>query len=330
MTPKAGSKIMPYFSHFAASSLLKYPTSQNMDVVKKYMGWYMSKLNGDTNPIIGIKEIPGSVYDYIDGTPEVATGKYDSVDSYAAMFLVLAKEFAESSPENKNWLLQYKDKLTLIASAMIACIDTPDQKFTGPGAHDDDDYLSVAIPYLYEVKYLMDNCEVNKGLQSAVWLKEQNLLDGGDFNAFLEKNTQAIDEMMWIDPTYNMMDYNDHINHTDMGKFYPDATAQIFPGMFKIINPASERANRLYTLFNSNYPNWSNGHMYDGFPWALTFLAAATINDVTRVKSYIQHLYSLNSKGEQKINWYCMEAAAVLLGINEFNNTKVPVYSPVN
>lgn len=330
MTPIAGSKIMPYFSHFAASALLKYPTAQNIEVVKKYMLWYMSKLNGDTNPIKNIPEIPGSVYDYMDGGIETTSGGYDSVDSYAAMFLVLAKQLAEISPENKEWVAQHKEKLSLIASAMVACIDTPDVKLSGPGGFDDDDYLSVAIPYLFEVKYLMDNCEVNKGLQSAIWLKQQGMLDGADFSMLLEKNTQSIESQMWIGPTYNAYDYNDKLDHTDMSRFYPDATAQLFPGMFGIIAPAEERANKIYTLFNTHYPNWSKGQMYDAYPWSLMFLASASINDVSRVEAYIQHLYSLNSKGEQKTNWYCMEAAVVLLAMDEFKNTTLPVYSPMN
>lgn len=84
-TDASNSKITPYFAHFAVLALLKDPTSPNIDAVKKYIKWYLGKLNGITNPYKGGAEIEGSVYDYF-GDSETTQGTYDSVDSYAATF----------------------------------------------------------------------------------------------------------------------------------------------------------------------------------------------------------------------------------------------------
>lgn len=323
----SNSKITPYFAHFAVLALLKDPTNQNLEAVKKYIKWYLGKLNGITNPYKGGAEIEGSVYDYF-GDSETTQGTYDSVDSYAATFLEIIMEFAQTSGENKSWLEQYKSKISLVASAMVKTIDTDFNQLPGTITEDENDGLSVAS-YVYDVKYLMDNCEVNIGLKAAKWLKDNNLIDNDyDFAGLLAKNTEGIGTL-WNGTTYDWWKSNSVT--TDWKQFYPDATAQLYPGMFNVIEPNSQTANKLYTQFNKTYTSWASGVTYSSFPWTIIAYAAATINDAVRVNTYLKHINSLNIKGQQKTNWYSMEAGCIVLAIDRIKNPVVDSeYTPIN
>jgi hypothetical protein len=331
-TEHYNSRICPYFANFACMALLKDTTPENTATVKKYMQWYMGKLNGSLNPVSGGVEIPGSIYDYY-GDAEMTDGTYDSVDSYAATFLMLAMEFAGISEDNKTWLLPYTDKLTLVSQAMEKCIDTDYNTLPGNFSVDDDDGLSVAS-LAYSAKYLMDNCEVNQGLRAAQWLKENNLIaaGAGDFSTLLYNNTAAIESQLWRNTAYNWNDNGSATSFVNWSVFYPDATSQLFPGMHGVIAVSGERANRLYTQFNRIYPNWSKGEVYSGaYPWTLLAYAAASINDKARTDEYLEHIYSFNIKDEQKAYWYNSEAAFVVLAVNKIRNPgATPPYVPKN
>jgi len=332
-TEASNSKICPYFANFACKALLKNPTIENITVVKKYMQWYMSKLNGTLNPISGKPEIAGSVYDYY-GETETTRGEYDSVDSYAATFLTLAMEFASTSETNKTWLSQFDDKLNLIASALEKCLDTESNTMHGILSTDNNNYLSVAS-HEYDVKYLMDNCEVNEGLKAAQWLKKNELItiSNFDFDYLANKNSASIETALWRETTnaYNPYDNGSNNSITNWDVFYPDATSQLYPMLFGILDPTSVRAKTLYTQFNNNYPAWSSGQVYSGtYPWAILVYAAAIINDKTRVEEYIKHINTYNIKNAQKDYWYSLEAAFTLMAIHKIkNNGNTSVYSPI-
>ncbi|RYD91047.1 MAG: hypothetical protein EOP54_23085, partial [Sphingobacteriales bacterium] len=285
----SNSRICGYFANSACRALLKKPTAENVTIVKKYMAWYMSKLNGSTNPVTGKPEIPGSIYDYY-APAETTNGTYDSVDSYAATFLSLAKELAELSAADKAWVTGYATQLTLIGSAMEKCIDNTDNSVPTTFSPEDNDGLSVDS-YVHGAKYTMDNAEVNEGLKSMIWL-QTNVLGGGKtayFQTLLDANTAAIESQLWRGTMYNWND--DGSTGATISKwnaFYADATCQLFPGMFGVIDPVSPRANLLYSTFNVHYPAWSNGTIYSGaYPWTIVCYAAATLNDKARVDEYI-------------------------------------------
>ena len=328
---QSNSRICPYFSNFACLALLKNKEAESIEVVKKYMMWYMSKLNGSVNPVTGGAEIPGSIYDYY-APNETTNGTYDSIDSYAATFLMLAMELAKISEENKEWLMQYAEKLTLISKAMEQCIDTEYNTMPGSRCTDDNDGLSIAS-YVYDAKFLMDNCEVNQGLAAAKWLKENNLIleESGNFAALLDKNTSAIESQLWRNSVYNWIDDGNPSASLDWNVFYPDAVSQLYPAVFGIIPASGERANKLYTRFNQNYTGWSKGQVYSGYPWTLVLYAAAVTNDIARVEEYVKHINSFNIKNMQKDLWYSLEAAFVILAIDKIKDSDdVPPYTPMN
>ena len=328
---ETNSRITPYFASIACRALLKKPTIENLAAVKKYLIWYMSKLNGTTNPNTGGIEVPGSVYDYF-APGETTNGKYDSVDSYAALFLILMKEFSELSPANQEWAKGYATQLNLIGSAMEKCVDNAGNSIPTTFSPDDNDGLSIDS-YVHGAKYTMDNSEVNEGFKAMLWL-QKNVLGGSQtayFTTLLDGNTNAMESQLWRGTMYNWND-NGSTGATisKWTTFYPDATCQLFPGLFNVINPLSPRANLLYSSFNFYYPAWSAGTIYSGgYPWAIISYAAAILNDKVRVDQYINHILSINRGGTQKELWYDAEAAYVILAADKMKNQgTTPVFVP--
>jgi hypothetical protein len=327
-TAVPNSRISPYFADISCSALLRKPTPANVDAVKKWMVWYMGKLNGDKNPIKGGPEVVGSVYEYY-GAAETTKGEYDAVDSGASTFLVLAMDLAQASPSDKAWLAGYADKLRLVAGALEKCLDIPANNIVTTFGPDNNDGLSIDS-YVNGAKYLMDNAEVNQGLRAMVWL-ETNVLNGDatHYQALLTTHTAAMDTQLWRGTMYNWFENGSTGATISQWKnFYADAVGQLFPGMLGAIDPQSARAKMLYTGFNKEYPAWSTGTVYLApFPHTEVLYAAAVINDKPRVDEYLNHILSFNRTGAQKPSWYNAEAAWVIMSASKMKNQgSTPVY----
>jgi hypothetical protein len=298
-----GYKIVPYFNNIAARALLENPVADNITAVKNWMIWYMAHLNPD-----------GSVYDYFASNYSgqatlTSTHDFDSIDSYAATFLTLAKRLCEVSPADKSWLTNnYSAQLTRSGKALIQVIDT--------------DGLTIAKPS-YAIKYTMDNAEVNEGMADMVWLS-QHVIGGGDpayWQTLLSNNTQAMERDLWdiSDKRYFMYKGGPVANWSN---FYADATCQLYPIWCGVILSNAPRAQRLWDSFNASYPDWSKGKIYDagGFPWTLLSYVAALMQDKTRTENYLRYVASFTELGNQPTsNWYNMEAAFVILAAKKIN-----------
>ncbi|HEV3250495.1 MAG TPA: hypothetical protein VGZ71_06060 [Puia sp.] len=298
-----GYKIVPYFSNIAAQALLENPTTVNIIAVKKWMAWYMAHLNTD-----------GSVYDYYASNYTgdaslTSTGDFDSIDSYAATFLTLARKLCKVSPSDKNWLISnYSVQLKLIGGALSLVADS--------------DGLTIAKPS-YPVKYTMDNSEVNEGLSDMVWLSE-NIFAKSDsvyWQNLLAANTRSIETDLWDVPNQRYFT-NKGGPATNWTVFYADATCQLYPIWCGVILPGSVRAQSLWNAFNANYPDWSNGKIYDpgGFPWTLLSYVAVLMNDKTRGDNYLRFVQSFTNQGHQPTsNWYNLEAAFVIFAAKKLS-----------
>jgi hypothetical protein len=308
-----GSKISGYFANVACLGVLEHATAANISAVKKWMIWYMNHLNGTTNPVKGGSEVGGSVYDYM-GAAETNLGTYDSIDSYAATFLTLAKRLIEVSPDDKAWLAGYSYQLTLIGNALTKCIDNSSNVI--PTAFGPANYDGLTIDsYVHGAKYTMDNSEVNQGLKSMVWL-ESNVITGGNsayYQSVLTAQTNGMEADLWRGTMYNWYyDGTTGATNAHWGTWYPDATCQLYPATLDVISPTSSRATALWAAFNTNYPSWSTGHVYDpgGFPWAIVSYAAAKMNDTSRATAYLNYL---QGNSGFPTNWYNFEAGVSIL-----------------
>lgn len=292
-----GYKLVPYFSNIAARALLENSSTVAISAVKMWMVWYLTHLNTD-----------GSVYDYYatnftGAAALTSTGDFDSVDSYAATFFTLVRKFCETSPADKDWVANnYSTQLKKIGEALISVVKT--------------DGLTIAKPS-YAIKYTMDNAEVNKGIADMIWLS-QNIIIGGEtekWKSLLAKNTTGIETGLWNSENSRYFMYRGG-PVANWNVFYADATCQLYPIWCDVISPDSPRARSLWITFNTNYPDWSTGKIYDagGFPWTVLSYTSAIMKDKIKTNNYLSYVQSFTDRGSQPTyNWYNLEAAFVIL-----------------
>jgi len=143
-----GKKIVPYFAHLSLQGLARwglYPAE-----IRRYLEWYLAHL--EDPDVYGLR---GTVYDYeVRGEEEVPLHQYDSSDAYAPTFLSLVKLYVQVFGDG-GWAKGIGEGLEMVAGAILGTL----QK----------DGLTWARPD-WKVKYLMDNCEVFRGLKDLAWI----------------------------------------------------------------------------------------------------------------------------------------------------------------
>lgn len=294
--------VNPYFSNLAAIAM----SGSDSGLALEYVKWYLDHLNAD-----------GSIDDFqADG--ETSRGSYDSKDSYAATFLiVIEKLVSEGHKDELTAMLASSgnsDGPARVAAAMLSCIDTGTATVAGTFSPENDDCLSVAKPD-YDVKYLMDNCEVNRALKAAATLQDEGLLPGGtDYRGLLASNTAGIEDHLWSESN-GMYDWFEGgvAGISSWDNFYPDAVAQMWPIIFGVLDPKSSRARSLYDSFTEHYPSWTGRHGYDTYHWAAVCCAASLMGDAESADTFLEYVWGANRNGKQKPWWYCAEAAWTIL-----------------
>ncbi len=261
------SQITPYYGNLAAIGLTK--DARNYSRVRKWMDWYLGHLNRTDKWGLSC-----TIYDYaVDGGQETPTNDADSTDSYAATFLSLGWSYWQTGDhEARAWIRTIEPQLLCIGSVI-----TRTQQSNG---------LTWAKPD-YQIAYLMDNTEVYRGLRDAQQLFAAAFGDGvasDRFRAAADRTLDGIQNLLW-DPSHD--DYFTYLGApaTDWTVWYPDATAQLFPILQGVIDPASPRATALYATFNAKWPSWTSASSPDGFPWVLVSYTAALMQDKARVDS---------------------------------------------
>ncbi|MDD3652913.1 MAG: hypothetical protein PHO01_01825 [Desulfotomaculaceae bacterium] len=278
--------VMPYFANFAALAMLEDPMSHPL--VERYLNWYL--LNLENN---------GTILDYhYDDQLLHRTAKPDSEDSYAATYLSLASSY-HCRTGHTVWVRNNLTRLKKVAEVIINLMDR--------------DGLTFALAS-YHVKYLMDNCEVYRGLKDFA-----NLLHSiGDQDAMKYQSKASaiaagIEKMLWNPRTncYHSSKTGWFVSRLNLGKFYPDAACQVFPVLYGLLEPDSKRARNLYSLFNNCQPDWVFIKPPD-FPWMLLGYYACLLGDFKRALEKIKQADKLYI-GPQSGNWYCAEAAFYVL-----------------
>lgn len=316
MTPVKNGEVRmnPYFADFAALALLEKP-DEYADEVKAYTDWHFAHLNTADTDYNGVD---GTIYDYLI---EVKNGKavgetiamykrnysYDSTDSYAATFLsVLNKYYNETG--DSEYIISHAEEIERIINAMLATYHKG---------------MTYAKPD-WRVKYLMDNCEVYEGLLDAVELYG-NVLSGlgADYKATADKCAacaaevaDTIESQLWMPMLghYQVGAWKNSGLTSDVffwNKYYPCATAQLFPVIHGLIEPNTERANKLYDKFCESY-KWESFEYDDVFYWGANLQAAVMMNDIDRVVTYMTNYAELTDDHAYPL--YNADAARVCLG----------------
>lgn len=290
-SPDGEVKMNPYFADFAALALLDKGEEYAQNV-KKYMDWHFSHLNTAETDFNGVD---GTIYDYMitlkDGkiTDEsIAIYKrnysYDSTDSYAATFLMVLNKYYKQTLDSE-YIIAHAGEIKRIVNALFATYHNG---------------LTYAKPD-WRVKYLMDNCEVYEGLLAVAELCDKALcsVDSSYEEMGAECGTAALEVANAIETEL----WRGHLGYYEVGvrklvafpsdlfrwnKYYPCATAQLFPIIHGLIAPNTERANMLYDNFCNSY-DWENFDYPDVFYWGANLQAAVAMNDIDRVVVYMEN-----------------------------------------
>lgn len=312
MTPTTNGKVRtnPYFADFAALSLLNQPELY-ADVVKKYMDWHFDHLNTAVEDPYGVE---GTIFDYTYTVTNgvvtmeewiVLTPTYDSVDSYAATFLMVLQKYAEKTGDTA-YILANADHVERVISALMAMMDNG---------------LTLGKPNS-PVKMLMDNCEVYAGLQAAAKLYNDVLVPAGMGTAMrtllqrsADKVAAAIERDMWTGQYYHTALNQDGtvFSPFSWAEYYPSATAQLFPMLHGVLGADTERARTLYAEFCRRY-DWENLNHPDAYVWSSNAYTAAVMGDYARVGTFLTAYNDMvtASRGFPLYNgdaaWACMTA----------------------
>jgi hypothetical protein len=300
--------MVPYFANQAATALSLTKDSNRLPPVTRYLQWYFRNLNWPDQ--LGLY---GTVYDYRreggewkpDLTIRVGTHKhyYDSVDAYAATFFTLLRAYVAADGDTQL-LKKHVHQIEAISGLMVQMMDPSDG-------------LTIAKP-TYPVKYLMDNCEVYKGLQDAAWLFRvvfQNPHKADHFAQLATKNRKGILTALFSGSDFFIYKAGKQRGKVTWKKWYPDAVAQLFPAIFGVIDPNDARAERAYERLNHYFPRWhtfTSVHTKD-FPWALVAYAATLMGkteDYERFRASAESVYILPG---HPWPWQAVEAAWFLM-----------------
>jgi hypothetical protein len=267
--------IRPYLGNLAAMGLLKDPTRYG--AVQAWMQWYIAHLNyGDK------WGLNGTIYDYNVSTTgvETSTNSADSTDSYAATFLSLAWAYYQTGDASGQvYIASIASQLDVIGGVIASTQQSDGLTWAEP------DYL---------IKYLMDNCEVQKGLRDAVSLfTALNMpTKASYYKTLADANLTGINGM-WMNGVWGWYKgQSGTVYGPNMSTWYPDATAQLFPVLYGVVPASDTRAQQAYAAFNNAWPGWPQLSFMsqDAFPWVLVSGAAAQMGDTTRVNQYIQSI----------------------------------------
>lgn len=237
-TDKDKVVLIPYIATLYALDQLRLdPSAINTLLIKEYIQWYLEHLNYPDK--FGLT---GSMYDYNISRDfsEESREEMDSVDSYAATFIMVVQRYLEISGD-RTLVQANREKLEDIIY-LVPYLQQSDR-------------LTIAKPD-HEVKYLMDNCESLGGISAFV--KLANRMGWYDSaNNYSSREThlrQAIDNNFY-NPANGNYDWAITAKHHEStwDEFYPDAYAQLFPIFFKTF----QDANRLKHL-------WDTFHQFHG------------------------------------------------------------------
>lgn len=298
-----GKMIVPYYANLAAFGLAR--DSAYSGPILKYLSWYFAHLEKPDR-----WGVYGTVYDYSLGADgqEVSTLDYDSADSYGATLLTLARAYYEIS-KDRDFLFSCKENLENISEGIMSLQDRDGLTWAKPG---------------HKVKYLMDNCEVFRGLSDLAFLAEKVYRDT-DCAEMLQKKAGAVrkgiqdrlrrGELYLYAAGKRMLPFQ----KIKLRKWYPDAVAQLYPAWTGVIDPCSAWAIKIYEKFNKAQPGWPELEKADPFPWCVVAYVAALMGDKKRVLTYLEKITAKYLNNGHPWPWHPLESGFLMLALNSID-----------
>jgi hypothetical protein len=288
-------KVTPYFANIAALAITD--KSDKIKYTKKYIEWYFNHLNWPDDKEINGTKLYGTICDYlidIDGN-EFSMNDYDSADAYAATFLSLLWKYYESGGD-VNFLKTNEIKIDAIGKTIVSLIDK--------------DGLSFAKPD-YQVKYLMDNCEVYKGLLDIGFIFERIFSNKEKASFYFLKADEvktAIKTNFMNEKEFYISKDLKGFNKANLSEWYPDTVAQIYPTLFGVIEFKDEQTITSYNMINNKW-DWANLKASKDFPWVALGYFGARIDESNLPKLFYLNLNEQYLKTKNYSKWNSLESA---------------------
>ena len=304
------TKINPYFANNATLGLIKANTTSSKSAAYKWMTWYLGHLNAAATSVPA-----NSVFDYnYDKATgiESSTGNFDSVDSYASTTLNVAYAAWQSGDTAlRNLVTDNIASYEAIANVLDYSAPQGVRIATGASAG-----LTIAKPS-YAIAYTMDNVEVFSGLRDFAALEGAlgRTSQQTYYSSWADTSKSSILAKLW-NPTNNNWDWA-YGNTSNTGVFYAQATAQVWPIIFGVVDPTDPKAIAGWNAFTAAWPTWYSNGIPDSFPWVSIARASQIMGDPTHATASltdIRNRYAPNFTAPTSCgatscgNWYDNEA----------------------
>ena len=231
--------IIPYFSNIAAVGLIRaYRLTGDpayLQAARRWLDWYSARQNREIDRY-GIK---GTIYNFkiLDDGSEVPTYDYDSSDAYAATYLWALYEYFLAS-NDLSYLMQRKENIDLAVNAILSTMDRDNLTYARPG---------------FRIKYLMDNCEVYRGLYSAGRMLSAL---GDDSGVKLVEKAEAVRRSILSTFLRGRGYFAWALSATvNLSNLYPDLMANFWPVIMGVVDGNSSVAQKLFEILKS-YNYW--------------------------------------------------------------------------
>jgi hypothetical protein len=235
-------RVVPYLGNYAAWGLAvqagRVRDMAALNTAWAHLGWYASA-----------QDASGFVTDYVAGPDGslTSTGDMDSTDAYAATFFLAADAAYQASDR-----IEGRSTARSRASALSRGLDGA---LRAVEATTDSDGLTWAKP-TWRVKYLMDQAEVNAGLQAAARLFTQLADPGRAARASAGAQYVASGVSALWNPTTQAYDWAKHEDGSqapaDLTVLYPDALEQVWAVAFGLV--PQKRATSLLARIKALHP----------------------------------------------------------------------------
>ncbi|WP_139488786.1 hypothetical protein [Brevibacillus dissolubilis] len=282
LSPKS-DVINPYFTNLALVPLVRLGETA---AVKRWMDWFVNHLTPQ-----------GFINDHrLSQGLETDTGKADSEDSYVTTFFTLVREYMAVTGDT-TCLKSLYPALRQMFYALLTIQQA--------------DGLTWA-KNSYRVKYLMDNCEVLRGLEDATALFTlAEDLDTATLSAELAvKCRNGILGM--YDSRKKCFAMYDRV-YPKWTKWYPDATSQAFPILYDVVSPTDPRAQSLYQQITARFPRFDMFQTGDFYPWMSLGYCAYLMGDHQRAKRMLDMAATVYIYGPRLKYWLIHETGWFML-----------------
>ena len=248
-----------YFTNLGLISIVQYLDGPSLDkYIRVYLDLYLSKLEAN----LSIQDVHFPFGRANPGNFTLALALADSDDSYAATTLSLVARYLRAS-QNWAWWDRNKSRLKDMAYRNIAAA----VKSNGLTS-----VFQAPRNQTNNAGYLMDNCEVYRGLRdfTALLRARGDPADASYYDSIAKNIGTALQGL--FSTASNGFRMADLSAQTETS-FYPGTTCQVFPQVFAVTECASSY-DRAWSFLNTHTPGWEKG-LLDPYPFAVLGLAAA-------------------------------------------------------